>query len=119
MAHANYGIVDVEVGKETYTLTPSLRAMNRLNDEWDGGLRGALNKAEAFDPRDLAKIIAIGADLEEPDLDAIAEAIFDHGALKVGPSAVAFVLSLLNPRGSKTETVKDEEPGEKKPRRTS
>lgn len=115
MAHANYGVVDVEIGDKTYTLTPSLRAMDRLNDEWVGGLRGALDKAEGFNARDLAKIVKIGAALDV-ELDELAEAVFDHGAMKVGPPVVAFVLSLLNPRASKVE---EKPSGEQKPRKTS
>lgn len=116
MAHANYGVVDIEIGDDKYTLIPSLRAMDRLNDGWNNGLRGALAKAEDLNARDLARIVAIGADLKDPDIDALAEAVFDFGAMKVGPPVVAFVLSLLNPRATKVEA---DSSGEKKPRKTS
>lgn len=118
MAQATYGIVDIELGDKKYTLTPTLKAMDRFNDNWDNGLRGALAKAESFNARDLAQIIAVGADLEEPDMDALSEAIFDHGSVLVGPHVVAYLYSLLNPRAA-TKTAEEKPAGENKPRKTS
>lgn len=108
MSRATYGIIEIELGKDKYTLTPSLKVMDTIHNKWGDGIRGAVMKAQTFNPRDLAEILAVAADLKDPDIDKLAEAIFDTGGMNVGPSIAAFLYCLLNPRASeKVEAPED------------
>lgn len=101
MSKTLYGTVEIKLGDETYILTPTLGAVRAIEAHF-GGLRGASQAINAVSVDGCAVIIAGGAGLKGKDAEAIAEQVWQAGALDVSVQLNAYLVALYNPKGPNT-----------------
>ncbi|MPQ83813.1 hypothetical protein F0170_07335 [Pseudomonas sp. MAFF 730085] len=99
MSKTLYGEVKINLGDETYTLTPSLGAVRTIEAHF-GGLRGASQAISSLSIEGCAVIIAGGAGLSGKSAAAIPEQVWQEGVLEVATQLNGFLVALYNPRGS-------------------
>ena len=98
MSKTLYGTVDIKLGDETYTLTPTLGAVRAIEAHF-GGLRGASQAINALSIDGCAVIIAGGAGLKGKAAEAVAEQVWQAGVLDVSVQMNAYLVALYNPKG--------------------
>lgn len=112
MSRVTYGTVDVEIGGETYTLKPTLKAMDKIQGRWPEGLRGAIAASSGLGARDLAFIVAAGTGMGAREAKDLPEAIFDDGTVHVAAPVIEYLSLLINPTGREDAEVEKDESGE-------
>lgn len=98
MSKTLYGTVDIKLGDETYTLTPTLGAVRAIEAHF-GGLRGASQAINALSIVGCAVIIAGGAGLNGKDAEAVTDLVWQAGVLDVSVQLNAYLVALYNPKG--------------------
>ncbi|NLT90391.1 hypothetical protein [Pseudomonas sp. PS01296] len=98
MSKTLYGTVDIKLGDETYTLTPTLGAVRAI-EAYFGGLRGASQAINALSIVGCAVIIAGGAGLHGKDAEAVTDLVWQAGVLDVSVQLNAYLVALYNPKG--------------------
>lgn len=110
MSRVNYGTIEVKVGDETYTLKPTLKAMDKIQNRWpDGGLRGAISACSGLGARDLAFIVAAGAGVGSREAKDLPEDIFAEGTVRVAAPVIEYLSLLINPTGREDGPEEEEE----------
>ena len=112
MSRVDYGTVDVEVGKDTYTLKPTLECARQIKAAGLGGPIQAIKALQDFDADILAVVIAAGAGIGRKKVDDLAEKIHFAGTINVAPKVIEFVGMLINPTGRDAVEEKDSPKGE-------
>jgi len=106
MPRVDIGTVEVEVGEEVYTLTPTLKAMQKVEARYAdvGGLSGIMNQAVRgtvpLGADELAFLIAAGAGLSQRQAKDLPEEVFQHGTIHIAPKCIEFLGSLAKPTRS-------------------
>lgn len=96
----SHGDIEVQLGDETYSLRPTLKAMKKIQSRF-GGVRGAMDALTQLNSEHIAAIIAAGTDALPRDVPAIEEAVFQQGITSATEQVVAYVVALMNPSGDK------------------
>ena len=118
MSRVNYGTVEVTVCDETYTLKPTLKAMDKIQSRFQeaGGLRGAIAACSGMGARDLAFIVAAGAGMGQREAKDLPESVFQEGSVRVAVPVLEYLMLLINPTGreddDEDESREDDESGE-------
>ena len=99
MSKVDYGTVEVEVGGETYVLSPTLDCIRKMKRWGLASPMAAIEACRGFDPETLAIVIASASGKGQKDLSQIAEAVHNQGTVVVTPKVMDFLVSLLNPTG--------------------
>lgn len=99
------GTYEIEMAGETYTLRPTLHALQQI-DRKLGGMRSAMEQCSALSLDALVTIIAAGANLEREAEQQLPEHIFRKGIAEVAGDAAYFLTLLLNPTGEPPESGK-------------
>ena len=108
MSKIDYGTVEVEVGDETYVLSPTIECVRRMK-RW--GLATPLAAIEAcrgFDPETLAIVLAAGAGKGQKDISDLTEKVHYAGTVNVAPKIIEFLALLMNPTGKEIGEDKPE-----------
>lgn len=112
MSRVDYGTVEVVLGGDSFTLTPTLNAMRAIKMRWpDEGIQDAIQACRSMDADDLAFIVAAGAGMDSKEAKSLPDKVFSAGVGSVAPDAVKYLMLLLNPSG-RTDYDEDEEQGE-------
>lgn len=104
MSKTNHGTVEVTVGKQTFTLKPTLKAMKAIEGRF-GGILPAMQSVGSANLSSVSFIIGIGTGVnlsKKGALDPIEEAVFEEGLNEVGGQVITYLTGFLNPAG-KTE----------------
>lgn len=112
MSRVDYGTVELSVGDEVYTLTPTLDCVRKLRRWGIGSPRNALEKCQDLDPDTLAIILAAGAGLGQKHFNELAEGIHNYGVVNVMNGIAEFLALLLNPTGKEVDEQETKEQGE-------
>ncbi|ARB26227.1 hypothetical protein HX787_20200 [Pseudomonas tolaasii] len=99
MSKTLFGTVEIRLGEETYTLTPTLSAVRAIEAHF-GGLRGASQAISSLSIEGCAVIIAGGAGLSGKAAAPISEQVWQEGVLEVATQLNAYLVALYNPRGA-------------------
>jgi hypothetical protein len=91
--------VDLRVGEKTYTLSPTLDAMRKINRAL-GSVVQAAERARSLDFDALVTIIAAGAGISGKS-DALASEVFEAGVVNVVGPVADFLGVLLDPTGAR------------------
>ena len=90
------GTVTVNVGEDTYTLTPSLKEVRMLEQRF-GGLQPAVQACQALNTEAVALVIIGGAGMKLTDIDHVQESVWQAGAASVAVQLLPHLLYLMNP----------------------
>ena len=107
MSKLNHGTIVVEVGSNTYTLKPTLRAARAIESRF-GGILPALTAIGNANVSLIAVIIAAGAGIDtnkRKEVERVEEDVFEGGVVKVGNQVAPFIKALLNPGGKTDEEL--------------
>ena len=99
MSKVDYGTVEVEVGDETYVLSPTIECVRKMK-RW--GLATPLAAIEAcrgFDPETLAIVLVAGAGKGQKEISDMTESVHYAGTVNVAPKIIEFLALLMNPTG--------------------
>jgi len=110
MSRTDYGSVDVEIGDETYTLRPTLNAMDKIGKQWPGGIGEALNGVSGLGARELAFVIAAGAGIGARLAKDLPEQIFAAGTVHLAAPVIEYLTLLINPTGRDADEESEEDP---------
>jgi len=99
MSRVDHGQVEFELGDNTITLKPTLKALMRIEAHF-GGMRAAIERCGDLSLDGLAVIVAAGAGMKPKDIQ---EDLFAEGITNVLPHATEYLLLLLNPTGKEAE----------------
>lgn len=97
-----HGIVTVTVGDNTYTLTPTLAAVRKIEAEL-GALTTAMQRVNGYSVDACAAVIAASANVDDTATQALPEQVFQSGVRDVATALMPYLLALLNPRGAEQE----------------
>lgn len=103
-----YGTTEVTVKKKTHTLTPTLAAVNAIEQQY-GGLRSCLNALNDFSLNAAVLVISAGANLKPKQVEKLRGDVFEHGSPDVCIQVIPYVASLFNPTGKKADDEEEEE----------
>lgn len=109
MSRVDYGTVELTVGDEEYTLTPTLDCVRKMKRWGLGSPMKAIEACREFDADMLAIVVAAGAGKGQKQLEQIAQDIHDEGVIEVTNHVVEFLTMLLNPTGKEQPDEKPEE----------
>jgi len=103
MSRVDYGIVEVEIGGETYTLSPTIDCSRKMKRFGLGSPRKVLELLQDMDADDMAMVVAAGAGLGQKQLEPLAKAIHDDGTIHHAAKLIEFVVTLMNPTGKEPD----------------
>lgn len=109
MSRVDYGTVEITIGDETYTMTPTLDCVRKLKRWGLGSPLKAIEACREFEPDTLAIVVAAGAGKGQKQFEPLAQAIHDAGVVNVTAEVIEFLTMLLNPTG-KDKTDEEEQP---------
>ena len=109
MSRVNYGTVEVKVHDVVYTLKPTLKAMDRIQQKWPDGLRGAIGASQQLGARDLAFIIAAGAGINSREAKELPDLVFSYGSVHCAAPIIEYLGLLINPTGRESSPEDEEE----------
>lgn len=112
MSRVDYGTVELTVGDESYTLTPTLDCVRKLKRWGLGSPLKAIEACRDFDVDNLAIVIAAGAGIGQKQIEPLAQLIHDAGVVNVTAPVVEFLQLLLNPTGKDKAEDEEESAGE-------
>lgn len=112
MSRVDYGTVEISVGGETYTLTPTLDCVRKLKRWGLGSPLKAIEACREFEADTLAIVIAAGAGKGQKEFEPLAQAIHDAGTVNVTATVIEFLTLLLNPTGKERTNEEDKPEGE-------
>jgi len=119
MARSDYGTIEVELMENTYELKPTLRALQRINQQY-GSIREAVQHVQQLDIDALIFVVAEGAGIrQQKDRQELAEEIFETGIMEVFTPVNEYVNALLNPTGKSSDEDDDEGKASRRSRRRS
>lgn len=98
MSRIDYGQIDVDLGGEVYTLTPTVTAIQKIDRQF-GGLRAAMQQVAGLSPDAACAIIAAGAGLGQRQAQALPGLVFAAGIVNVAGPVSEYLMALLNPSG--------------------
>ena len=98
MSKASYGQVDIELGGETVTLKPTLRAYEKIEVKY-GGLRAAIQALSGMSIDAVSFVIGAATSTGQKDFPALQEKIFDAGVVTLMPKVTQYLVLLMNPTG--------------------
>ena len=99
MSRVDYGSVDVKVGGEVHTLSPTIDCVRKLKRWGLGSPIEAIEACRKFDPDTLAVVLAAGSGQGQKQLEPLAKAIHDEGTITVTAPVIEFLQMLFNPTG--------------------
>ena len=92
------GKVELSLNGETYTLVPTLKALQRIDRQF-GSLRTAVERCGSMSLDAIVTVIAAGANLSKDEEKALPEQVFQEGIANVAASSAEYLTTLLNPSG--------------------
>ena len=105
MSQVDYGHVEITIGDEALTLTPTLDCVRKLKRWGLGSPMEAIEACRKFDADTLSIVVAAGSGKGQKQLEPLAQAIHDQGTSNVTAPVIDFLVMLLNPTG---KTVDDD-----------
>jgi len=112
MSKVDYGTVEINIGKETYVLSPTIECVRKMK-RW--GLSTPLEAMQAcrgFDPETLATVIVAGSGKGQKDINPMTDDVHYAGTVNVAPKVIEFLALLMNPTGREIEDKEDADEGE-------
>lgn len=107
-----HGTTTVTVGDDVFTLTPTLAAVRAIELRY-GGLLKAGQACDAMSVDAVAHVIAAGAGLTGKAAEALPEAVFQAGVVRVYNQIRSYLMVLFNPRASEEGAEGNAEPAAK------
>lgn len=107
MSKVDYGTVELKLGKEKYTLVPTLDCIRKMKKWGVGGPVQAVESLREMDADKMAVIIAAGSSRGQRELEDIAQAIHRDGVIHIVAPVAEFLNKLLNPTDRDPEDTKD------------
>lgn len=105
------GNVDIEIGNETHTLRPTLRAAQTISRQ-TGGIRAAMEAVTNFDLDTMTTVVGLGLGLDGKALKELPERIYETGIGSLVAPLTRYLVILAN--GGRMPNDDDDEGGEGK-----
>lgn len=87
--------VELTLGDKTFTLTPTLRALEQVCTRF-GGIDQAMTACRSMNVQGLTQLVRIGAKASDADTKGLPELIYQAGLPTVAAEVVRFLAILMN-----------------------
>ena len=118
MPRADYGTIELKLGKKEYTMKPTLKAYKKIENHFKNeatgmqGLRLAIEDTSQLSIESTTFVIAAACGIGAREVPELEESIFAEGVAKVAAPVLEYLMKLLNPSGKDIEESEDKESGE-------
>lgn len=108
MSKASYGQVDIELGGETVTLKPTLRAFEEIEKRYGGSIP-AMQALASFGIGPMLHIIAAATNTGQKYHPELKQKIFDAGIRNLSGKVTEYLDMLTNPTGKDKSEIDAEQ----------